>query len=523
MNNIPENEKLVEHVLEDETVTDNSTVFSAPQEHSKKAEDFKKKKLLPVVLVAILVVAILLGSTFAVIKFIPEKTDGDETSTPTIEDIEVLNLNSNDFKTVNISNSNGIFKLFSTKDKSDNDEDVAASWYIEGYAQGLLDPSSVGYIAESLAKISASREVTKRTASDCGLDKPLIKADITDNNGKSFSISLGDESPDKSGYYLKLSNSDKIYVVNPDLMETLNFTDVSIADTSILPAFDITDISSDYKGDDGLLASCDKLTLTGKNFSEPLVIEPNRDKTVAVYAAFNITSPTKRAAENVDGVFEIFKSGVTVSGAYSLNKKPTALSEFGLDKPDLTARMEIEGKSHTFKFKLQKDGSYAAVCDGVELIKKVEADAIPFINKKTSDYYSDWVCLNGIDNLKSFTVKLNGETHVFSIKANPAEDSEQLYFINYNGKELKSGDFQEFYKSCIALTCSDFTTDKVTAKPTFTYIFTYNDDIGGSQTVEFTKFSETKYQYSIDGEAMGKVTASSLRNIENALKNLIKE
>ena len=515
MSNLPENNSFNEEL--DESL--NSTVFSAPQEHKKKAENIKKKKYLPAILAAILAVAILAGSIFAIIKFIPEKKD-DETSEPSFQEIEVLKANSSDFKTINILNSNGFFKLFAKEAK---DEDATIFWYVEGYEEGMLDSSSVSYIADSLASITASREVTQRTAKDCGLEKPSLKADITDKNGKTFSVIFGDESPDKSGYYLKLSTSDKIYVVDEYLYQAIDFTDASLGNTNILPAFDLFDISSKYKGDDGTLASCDKLTLTGKNFSQPLVIEPNRDEMVAIYAAFNITSPQKRAAENVEGVFEIFKSGVTVSGVYALDKKAGTLKKFGLDNPDLTAKMEVEGRTLTYKFKLQGDGSYAAICDNDKLIKKVEADAIPFIDRKTSDYYSTWVCLNGIDKLKNFAITVNGETHSFSIKANPEEESDNLYFVKYKGRTIKSPDFQEFYKTCIGLNCSDFTTDKISAESSITVVYTYNDDIGGSQKVEFKKFSETKYQYYVDGVAMGKVTASSLRKVEKALESLVAE
>ena len=516
MNNIPENNNQLEPTIDNEDIFENSTIFSAPKEHAKKSTDFKKKKYLPAILASILAVVILAGSIFAIIKFIPERTE-EETSEPSFQEIEVLTANSSDFKLVNIINTNGNFKLF-PKESSDT-----VTWYIEGFKEGILDSSSIAYVVDDLAAITASREVTQRTAKDCGLDKPSVKAEITDKNGKKFSVLFGSESPDKSGYYLKLSTSDKIYVVSTYLYETVNFTAVSLGNTNILPALDITSVSAKYKGDDGLLASCDKITLSGKNFSKPVVIEPNYDKMVSVYAPYNITSPTKRAAENVEGVFEIFKSGVTVMGVYAVDKTAASLKKFDLDKPDLTAKIEVEGKTLTYKFKLQGDGYYAAVCDTDPLIKQVDAQAIPFVDYKISDYYSSWVCLNGIDNLKSFSVTVDGKTHTFSIKANPEEKEDQLYFVNYNGRELSSPKFQEFYKSCIGLMCSDFTIDKASENDKITFVYTYNDDIGGSQKVEFKKVSESKYQYFVDGEAMGKITASSLRKIEKSLEALIKE
>lgn len=531
MNKIPENENINDDVSEnvtestENTESDFSTVFSAPAVHEKSSNDIKKKKLLPKITAAFLSVAVLIGGTFAVIKFIPEKED-DSSSTPTIENIEVLSLDSNDFKTVTVTNSNGTFKLYSEVKESDSsdssDSTSTVTWYMEGYDDGILDSTSISSIADSVAVISASREVTQKIATDCGLEKPTVKADVLTAENEEFSVLLGNESPDKSGYYLKLSNSDKIYVVESTLMETLNFTDVSLANTNIMPSFPLEDVDKKYLGDDSLLTSCDKITLTGENFSEPLVIEPyDFEELNTYYSTFKITSPTKRVAENVDGIFEIFKSGVTVSGAYALDVSAKTLKFFGLDTPYLTVTMEIGKEKMTFKFSPQADGSYAAVCDGAVIVKKVDAEAIPFINYKTSDYFSDWICLNNIGDLKQFTFRFGDNSYTFDIKANPDEESESPYIVTLNGNSIDCESFQDFYQDCIALTCSDFTSDKLSGEPDYSLVFTFKDDIGGKQTVEFTRYSETKYQCNVDGITLGKLTAASLKKLETSLETLL--
>ena len=114
MNNIPEKENLP---LEEE-----STVFSAPTTNDKDKKKLNKsKKRLPIAIISICLVAALIGGTVAVIKLIPEKTD-DTTSTPAVSDIEVLKLSSDNFKTVSVKNSNGLFKLYSKTEKNESDE-----------------------------------------------------------------------------------------------------------------------------------------------------------------------------------------------------------------------------------------------------------------------------------------------------------------------------------------------------------------------------------------------------------------
>jgi len=527
MSNIPENEKL--NTVENsspQTQNDFSTIFSNPVEHKKSSEDFKKKKFLPKVIALFLVVLILAGSTFAVIKLIPEKED-ETSSTPVMEEIEVLSLKSDELKSISILNNNGSFELYSEAEKSSTTSDSegntqTVNWYIKNYKKEILSTSSVGNIAFGVASISASREVTELTLANCGLDNPKIKATITSNDGKTTTVLLGNESPDKSGYYLKLKDSDKIYVVDSSLKDTLDFTPVSLADTNILPAFPLENISSTYKKDDGTLASFDSLTLSGKNFSEPLVINYVHNENLSEFATYKIVSPTRRVAENIDGIMQIFSSGVSVTGAYALDTSAKTLSNLGFDEPDFEAKMEIENQTHYFKFKLQSDGSYAAVSNDSLIVKKVDAETIPFADKQTSYFYSDWVALNFINDLKSFSFKVGEKSYDFDIKANPDTESNESFIINHNGKNIKSMDFQSFYEDCISLKCTEFTTDNVTGKPDYVITFNYTDKIGGSEVIEFTKFSETKYQYSVNGYPLGKVTISSLKALEDSLLEMIK-
>ncbi|MBR6509524.1 MAG: DUF4340 domain-containing protein [Clostridia bacterium] len=514
MNNIPEKDNLP---LEEE-----STVFSAPTTNDKDKKKLNKsKKRLPIAIISICLVAALIGGTVAVIKLIPEKTD-DTTSTPAVSDIEVLKLSSDNFKTVSVKNSNGLFKLYSKTEKNESDETSSVSWFMDGYKEGLLSSQSIQSVADAVSTISASREITTKSATACGLDKPIIKADVTDNKDNQFSVLIGNESPDKSGYYLKLSNKEKIYVVDSSVKESLDFTPVSLANTDIIPAFDTQSVSSEYKSEDGTLFLCDKLTLTGKNFSKPLVLEKYDDEVLAQYVSFKITSPSNRIADNTEDIITAFSGGISVIGAYSLDVNPSTIKALGLDNPDLTAKMEIAGKSLTYKFKLQPDGNYAAIYDGAELVKQVLPDSIPFIKHQTSDYYADFVCFNNINDLEGFTFKSGDTTHFFSIKANPDEDAEDSYIINYNGKTLKSLPFQDFYEKCILLSCSDYTIDNVKGDAEYSIIFHFKDEIGNDQKIEFIKYSATKYQYFVDGEAMGKISVSSLKSLENNLNDMLK-
>lgn len=516
MSDFPEKENIEETTEPTLTPEEGSTVFSDPTEHKKTAVK-QKKRLLPKVIAAVLAVGVLAGGTVAVIKLIPEREE--DTSTPSIETISVLDMKSDDFKSVTVTNENGTFKLYSveeteTSDSSDtSSSEPTVNWYLDGYDREVIDSSAAGSIAGYAASLEAVREVTSKSAAECGLENPTVKADVVKNDGSEFSILVGSESPDNTGTYVKLSTEGKIYITETDLKGNFTFDALSLAETGSVPGIIVTDDMKDYKGDDGALSSFDTITITGKNYPEKVVLAPNTDENLSAYAAYMTVSPTKRIADNVDGIFGLFQNGVSASGAYSFDTSASAQKKLGFDNPDLTATIKVGSATQTYSFKQQEDGDYAVWYDGAKLIKKVSASSLSFIDYKVNDYYASWVCLQSINELSNFTVKTPDKTYSFDIVYDDSEDAEETYVITYEGTKLVAENFQNFYQECISLSCSDYTIDKVITEPAMSFVFTYSDTSREKTAVEFKKAGETKYQYSIDGIDMGKINSSSLNKI----------
>lgn len=516
MSDFPEKENIEETTEPTLTPEEGSTVFSDPAEHKKTAVK-QKKRLLPKVIAAVLAVGVLAGGTVAVIKLIPERKE--DTSTPSIETISVLDMKSDDFKSVTVTNENGTFKLYSveeteTSDSSDtSSSEPTVNWYLDGYDREVIDSSAAGSIAGYAASLEAVREVTSKSAAECGLENPTVKADVVKNDGSEFSILVGSESPDNTGTYVKLSTEEKIYITETDLKGNFTFDALSLAETGSVPGITVTDDMKDYKGDDGALSSFDTITLSGKNYPEKVVLAPNTDENLSAYAAYMTVSPTKRIADNVDGIFGLFKSGVSASGAYSFDTSVSSRKNLGFDNPDLTATIKVGSVTQTYSFKQQEDGDYAVWYDGAKLIKKVSASSLSFIDYKVNDYYASWVCLQSINELSNFTVKTPDKTYSFDIVYDDSEDAEETYVITYEGTKLVAENFQNFYQECISLSCTDYTIDKVITEPAMSFVFTYSDTSREKTAVEFKKAGETKYQYSIDGIDMGKINSSSLNKI----------
>ena len=502
MNNLPENEN---KIIED-TAEEISTVFSDPTAHKNTAPKPKKNRLI-IALASILAVAIFAGGTVAVIKLIPEKEE--EVVNPYLEETTVKEIKSDDIETLTVTDKNGTIELYSKSQKDiESSSSESYKWYLKGVKKDFIDSSSCESFVTSFGTVSSIREIEK-TAAECGLDKPTITAKAVLREGDDVTVKIGLVSPDNAGYYCSLSGDEKIYLVPTSYVDGLKAEALDFAVSDTTAAFKAPEDSEDYLSDEGTIIGFDNLTVKSSKFDEVLEFGTNSAEELAQYAGYVVKSPSKRIAQNVEHVLAMFQAGLATTGAYSFDVTDASLKKVGLDKPDFEATLKIKNVTQTYKLALQDDGNYAVVCDQSKLIAKVSADTVAsFIDFGLTDYYSSWICLYSIDDLKSVDFTVDGKKYTFQITANEDEESEDSYIITHNGKELDCQSFQNLYQLCISMACTDFTVDNLSEKPSV--IFSFNFKNGENSVVEFTKFGETRYQYTIDGMPTGKTNSASI-------------
>ncbi len=503
-------------------IDEESTVFSAPAEHKDKAPKRADKKRLVSIIASCLAVAILIGGTVAVVKFIPELQE-DEVASSVFEDIPLIDKDSSTFTTVNITNTNGTFKFITNQITVTDEEGKAQTttyWGVEGVDISKLSTDTMNKIISSAASVTAVREIDTKTASDCGFDKPLIKVSVEDEANGSFGFVVGDESPDGLGYYFMLDGSDKIYVVATSELSAFQFELVDLADKTAIPAAVFTTDTTDNKAEDGSYAYFDSLTLSGSLYSDTITIENNKeDNTSSEILPYIITTPTKRYAqsENLTSLISLFSSTVNVSGNYAFDVNDQTLKEFGLDDPDAVVTMTINGESKYFKISIVDDSYCAVIYDGATMIRKVTKDSFAFLSLTTEDFYNSQPFMYSINDLSSLEL-VDGEDKVkFDISSTKDEDENVTFHILANGTEIVASDFQTFYADFVGIQCNDFTVEETSDEPVSSIIFNFNNN--SSTTVKFYKISETEYQYSIDDMHMGRITSSAYRKMIRSIKS----
>ena len=495
-----------------------STIFSAPKEHDDKKLKTPKKRRIAAVIAAVLAVCVLVGGTLAVIKFIPTLDDEKNTNSTEDNTITVIDFDSSKFDTVTVKNKNGEFIFYPVVENNadSSDEDGSASpeikWYLKDIPVEKISVNKTSEIVSAAAKITAVMEITKKTYDECGLNNPTAKVSVTSEKLGDFSITVGDVSPDNSGIYIYSSVDEKIYLASFDEAESFVFEDVDLAGTDSVSPVSVNTTSENYVDENGGLVSFDKLEISGAKFASTVVITPvSEEDGDSVVFAYKVVSPVKRFAESeeVASLFKAFSSGIGVSGVYSLDTGNKTLSQFGLDNPDMTLKLTVDGQTFTYNFALQSDGYYAMFGDGLYTVKKIAASAAEFLNMKETDVYNKLVYIRSISELKNMTFTLKDKSYSFDITEND-EDAEEKFTVYYGEKLIKSENFQNFYMHFVSLSLADFSF-KDGGEAALTVTLT--DNGGKVDTLVFRKATATEYYCSLSGEPLGKITASTFNKL----------
>ncbi len=517
MDNMENNNENLEIEVENDVF---STVFSDPAEHEDLQKKGKNKRALKVISL-LLTVAVIIGGTFAIIKLIPEKQQDEASQSKRIKLLEYYDY---DMKEVTIKNINGTFEFYSNVveayDETMSETLSETFWYLKGYDTDLTQSDTIVSIIDAAVNMSAIREITTKTAKDCGFDNPTAKIDAVTNEDKPLTIEIGSVSPDNAGVYVRTSLDNKIYLVGEMLNETFTFTDLDLASLSEEAPIDIDDKYKEYISN-GELSTFDTITVSGKNFPKDMVFKINPNESLAGYMPFLVVEPMSRTASNVEQLYYLFNKGFTVSGAYAYDAKDSTIKKFGLDNPDFSVTIKLSDFTYTYKFKLQKDGNYAYLGNDSKNIKKVSLEDCSFLNYTTTDFYSSVVFITPIDGVSNFEIETEEGSHSFNIAIKDNGDSTNKYSIESNGKVYNSTYFSSYMSFLFAIQNMDFETEQTNDKPSLKMTFTYNDNTLKPTVIEYVKINATKYQYSIDGVAMGRIGSSSYNKIIKNLKRLL--
>lgn len=501
------------------------TVFSDPLEHKKKAPSKKNKNVI-IIVISCLLVAVLGVTIWGVTTFIEVKKEPTTDLSSKLEPktYDLLALKESDIKTVVVTNKNGTFTFNAEQTITENSDGASSSaktvWTLSGGDSSIISSDKISSALKSAFNLSSERMVSGQTDENYGFTAPTYTMVITKTDGSEVTVTVGTEYVGQSMYCTRVSGVEGVYLVDMNILDGLDFTAESLYKSFTVSGFDTSKIDASNITN-GVITTFDSITVTGKNYPKPLVVEMNKNELFSTYLPYVVTSPESRmGGDAINDLLTLFSSGVSSSGVYSTDVSAASLKKYGLDNPYMTLTMKVSGVTHTIKISaLQEDGNYAVTSSRDEVICKIVPSSLAFIERKATDFYGKQVYMGALMDLSNMTFVADGINYSFDIVYNDSEDAEETFNINLDGKKITAEYFQNFYQEYVGLTAADFEKAPKTGDAVFTVTMTYSKD-NSKKTIAFYPSSATKYLYTIDGEALGRVGVSEVSRIINLISRV---
>ncbi|MBE6727102.1 MAG: DUF4340 domain-containing protein [Ruminococcaceae bacterium] len=515
LNGVPDENSAPEEAYVDE-FAGFDTIFSDPAEHKKKAPKSNKNSVIKIVISCLLVVVlgVTLWYVLTYIKTMEEKNPDSNNNSSTTS-YELLSLKEEEVNQVVITNKNGTFTFNATHSikESSSSSSTETVWAMLGGEEKLISSDKISNIISGVLKLSSTHEISGHTDETYGFATPTYTMNITKTDGSVVTVTVGKEFMGQSAYSTSVSSKESVYLVEKTTLDNLDFGEEDLYKSFSISAVDVASLGEKYVTN-GTLTSFESITISGKNYSKALVINMNNNELFSAYLPYVISSPESRmGGEAVTELLTMFSSGISSSGIYSTDVLSSSLKQYGLDNPYMTIVLKVANVTRTIKISaVQPDGNYAVVADDSEVICKVPASNITFVDYKATDFYGNQVYMGSITDLSNMTFVSEGMQHSFDIVYDDSDDAEERFVISCDGKKITASYFQNFYQEYVGLTVADFDTSSTSNEAVFTVTMTYTAD-GSKKTISFYPSSATKYLYKIDGESMGRVGTSEVSRL----------
>ncbi len=486
---------------DEDSTAGESTVFSDPGSSLSRKRGKPPRLTLIIAAAAVALVAVV--TVFALRL---GRSGGTGESSSAANTLYAVNHSAGDLSSVTVTTEGDTYTLLPKTDEGSEDP----AWVLQGYED--IPTAGAKDVAAAAAALPVVREMTG-APEDYGLTAPYATVKVTLAAGGEYTISVGDESPDATGRYVRVDGG-AVYLAELDAYADMLVPPTELVDSTVYPdAGDTTD--SDYFAD-GELTFFDSLTITGSGRSRATAVSCDKGATLPYY----LTQPVRQIAdsEKVSSLLGLLTTGVPNAGAYVLHPTAADLHEYGLDTPYSELSLTYAGRTVKFTLGAERDGFYPLTVTGVAAIYKVDASAVPWADYTERDLRSIYLFMEDIKGVDRLTVEGGGESFVFDI----AHDGDD-YTVTCGGKTFTSKRFAPLYRKILGLRGEEFSDEARSdlSAADIRVTVRYTDGSRAPDVLRFTRDSERRYFYSVNGRGNAFVSAANAEAILSAARDLL--
>lgn len=249
------------------------------------------KKQIRYIIIAGIILAILIGALVFLLTM-PNKED-ESTSTSSSTATTLIEQATGNIEKITVQNSGGTYTLMgygaqveSTVESSGETSTVTTTemvFTMQEHSSYLIDKDKSDALAYDCANLVASKVVNANNNpdSDYGLDKPRATVTVSFSDGSEKTIKVGNDVPGGKSAYIRMGDSNKIYVVALDSVNSMLVEKLQMFDKTILNSL----------SDDETLSL---LSVTGSGRKKALKLEK---KAFSNISSYYLSSPNQAACD----------------------------------------------------------------------------------------------------------------------------------------------------------------------------------------------------------------------------------
>lgn len=432
-------------------------------------------------IILVVVVALLGGAYYFANKY--KKPAADNTGTAATDTIKVIDTTTDKIEKVTLVNSEGTFVIV-MKGKD---------WVLSSPTDLNADPSQLSSVVINASSIIADKVVEENATNlaQYGLDKP-VELTLKFKDGTEKTVLVGSETSTQGGYYVKMKDSGKVYVVGTYTCEKLLMKrkDMKSKTLYTLKSDDIISLSMDRKGQS--VFTSQKSKDIGWNILSPIQGNANTAAIAPMLDAITQTAVNEYIEENPA---DLGKYGLA-NPVYAFDFA-TASAKYRL----LLGNLKVNGGTERY-----------AMLDGTKDVFTIDGTAYNFLDRPLKEIIDVFAYIVNIDQVNKIDLTMNGQTttmtlYTYKDKDGKTDTDKDKFTVNGKAAMMKDKDdkqlFRNFYQALIGIGLDEIEVGSVPSGTPEISIKYYLNSAPGTMQVDFISKDADYYYVMRNGQYAG--------------------
>jgi len=470
-------------------------------------------------LIAALIAVALLGGMVAILPTVLEP-DPDQADSEAELEREALQLafydDTSQVLEVTVTNEHGEFTALPTRGINEQGTE-ANGLKIESIEKFPTQFTRFETLLNKCAYLVASRKYSDKESnlSQFGLSDPEISAQIKYPD-KTLTVLIGDQVPDESGYYVKLADTDTVYIFHDDIYEIFSrgvkdYIDLTLLDPHPSEADPETGLVSEYA------ESFERIELGGSCREELIAIE--KDELGAKdYRPFSMVLPKKVSADDdaVRTIYSLITMGMTAADVAAVDPGKGTLAKLGFDDPLATISYKYADAEYNITVGSADKDHYLVMTGEWNIVYKVSKNTLEFCEWQVSDLFNKIIYIANVKDIKTFTITHGGKKYKLDVNIG-ADDK---VTVTYGGKIVSNEVFNTYYQNFLTIQHED-TGKKPKGDPVLSFDIEFTDTARYPDRIDFIKESDRRYFYQVNGEGVFLIKSARVDTLIDDIDKLI--